>query len=162
MQMEADQQLAALQQQSHPSHQRDWANGPMGNVQVFHGHYPNGTLNGAAAQDGTGMMTQESPILEDSPPNQARFAGALSSQHHTANKRYQNNDCSNTLGAVQFFFSSMHDYDCACALGWEKHLTGANFLSIYKLETASCMCRHRRLSSAAYGYRSSRSNCIKD
>ena len=88
MQMEADQQLAALQQQSQPSHQRDWANGSMGNVQVFHGHHSNGTLNGAAGQagtlngaagqDGTGMMTQESPILQDSPPNQARFSGALS------------------------------------------------------------------------------------
>ena len=106
--MEADQQLAALQQQSQPSHQRDWANGSMGNVQVFHGHHSNGTLNGAAGQagtlngaagqagtlngaagqagtlngaagqDGTGMMTQESPILQDSPPNQARFSGALS------------------------------------------------------------------------------------
>ena len=95
MQMEADQQLAALQQQSQPAHQRDWVNGPMGNVQVFHGHHSNGTLNGAAGQagnlngaagqDGTGMMTQESPILEDSPPNQARFSGALLIQHYTAN-----------------------------------------------------------------------------
>ena len=84
MQMEADQQLAALQQQSHPSHQNNWANGSMGNVQAFHGHHSNGILNGAAGQDGTGMMTQESPILENSPPNQARFPGAPSSLRYIA------------------------------------------------------------------------------
>lgn len=75
MQIEADQQLAALQQQSQPPHQRDWGNGPMGNVQLFHGHQPNGNLNGARPHDGAAMMSQESPIMEDSPPNQARFAG---------------------------------------------------------------------------------------
>ncbi|KAL3144543.1 hypothetical protein ABBQ32_004274 [Trebouxia sp. C0010 RCD-2024] len=75
MQIEADQQLAALQQQSQPTHQRDWGNGPTGNVQLFHGHQPNGNMNGARPHDGVGMMSQESPIMEDSPPNQARFAG---------------------------------------------------------------------------------------
>ena len=88
MQMEADQQLAALQQQSQPSHQRDWANGSMGNV-PFHGYLSNGSLNGATGHDSAGMMTQESPIMEDSPPNQARFSGVFSSQRHHATNWYQ-------------------------------------------------------------------------
>lgn len=84
MQIEADQQLAALQQQSQPTHQRDWGNGPTGNVQLFHGHQPNGNMNGARPHDGVGMMSQESPIMEDSPPNQARFAGGILKQSKTA------------------------------------------------------------------------------
>lgn len=103
MQLEADQQLAALQQQSQPSHQRDWANGLMGNVQAFHGHQPNGNLNGARPHDGTGMVSQESPIMEDSPPNQARFAGVLRSQcqsRHEADLSVQKSVQSNQIFCV--------------------------------------------------------------
>lgn len=82
MQLEADQQLAALQQQSRPQMQREWVNGPMGNAQAFHGHQSNASHNGTGAYNGTGMMSQGGSPMDDSPPNQLHASGALLGLHH--------------------------------------------------------------------------------
>ncbi len=75
MQMEADQQLAALQQQSRAPLQREWATGPMGNMRGFHGHHANGSLDGAGSLDGVVMMSQDGSPMDDSPPNQPHAPG---------------------------------------------------------------------------------------
>ena len=75
MQMEADQQLAALQQQSRPSMQRDWSDGPMGMMQSFRGQATNSSLDGHGSHNGVAMMNQDGSPMDDSPPNQSRVSG---------------------------------------------------------------------------------------
>ena len=81
MQLEADQQLAALQHQSRPHIQRDWLNGPMGHAQAFHGHQSNASHNGTAVYNGSGMMSQGGSPMDDSPPNQLHASGVLLTLH---------------------------------------------------------------------------------
>ena len=71
MQIEADQQLAALQQQSRPSMQREWANAPIGSLQPAYGQHP----NGQGSHDGVVMMSQNGSPMDDSPPDQSHVSG---------------------------------------------------------------------------------------
>ena len=77
MQMEADQQLAALQQQSHPFNPQGCANRSMGAGHAFHGHHSNGSIGVGAEHDAANMMSQGGSPMDDSPPNQARVSGML-------------------------------------------------------------------------------------
>ncbi len=75
MQIEADQQLAALQQQSRPSMQR--ANAPMGSLRPAYGQHTNGqgSLDGHGSHDGVVMMSQNGSPIDDSPPDQSHVSG---------------------------------------------------------------------------------------
>ncbi|DBA90109.1 TPA: Transcription factor dpl-1, variant 2 [Trebouxia sp. C0004] len=77
MQIEADQQLAALQQQSRSSMQREWANAPMGNLRPAYGQHTNGqgSLDGHGSHDGVVMMSQNGSPTDDSPPDQSHVSG---------------------------------------------------------------------------------------
>ena len=80
--MEADQRLAALQQQSYPQMQRQVANGPMGNPPPFHGHHTNGavtangSLPGSNSQDSSILRSQNGSPMDDSPPNHILVSGS--------------------------------------------------------------------------------------
>ena len=76
MQIEADQQLAALQQQSRPSMQREWANAPMGSLRPAYGQHTNGqgSLDGHGSHDGVVMMSQNGSPMDDSPPDQSHVS----------------------------------------------------------------------------------------
>ncbi|DBA78529.1 hypothetical protein WJX79_005295 [Trebouxia sp. C0005] len=77
MQIEADQQLAALQQQSRPSMQREWANAPMGSLRPAYGQHTNGqgSLDGHGSHDGVVMLSQNGSPMDDSPPDQSHVSG---------------------------------------------------------------------------------------
>ena len=80
--MEADQRLAALQQQSFPQMQRQMANGSMGQPPPFHGHHANGavtangSLPGSNSQDGSMLRSQNGSPMDDSPPNHMLVSGS--------------------------------------------------------------------------------------
>ena len=79
--MEADQHLAALQQQSFSQLQRQMVNGLTGNPPLFHGHHANGSvanngsLSGHNSQDGSANMSQNGSPMDDSPPNRMLAPG---------------------------------------------------------------------------------------
>lgn len=86
MQIEADQQLAALQQQRRPSMQREWANAPMGSLRPAYGQHTNaqGSLDGHGSHDGVVMMSQNGSPMDDSPPNQSHVSGTSGINTHHA------------------------------------------------------------------------------
>ena len=86
MQIEADQQLAALRQQSRPSMQREWANAPMGSLRPAYGQHTNGqrSLDGHANHDGVVMMSQNGSPMDNSPPNQSHVSGTRGVNTHLA------------------------------------------------------------------------------
>lgn len=86
MQIEADQQLAALQQQSRPSMQREWANAPMGSLRPAYGQHTNGqgSLDGHGSHDGVVMLSQNGSPMDDSPPDQSHVSGTSGVSTHLA------------------------------------------------------------------------------
>ena len=86
MQIEADQQLAALRQQSRPSMQREWANASMGSLRPAYGQHTNGqgSLDGHASHDGVVILSQNGSPMDDSPPNQSHVSGTRGVNTHLA------------------------------------------------------------------------------
>ncbi len=86
MQIEADQQLAALRQQSRPSMQREWANAAMGSLRPAYGQHTNGqgSLDGHGSHDGVVMMSQNGSPMDDSLPNQSHVSGTRGVNTHLA------------------------------------------------------------------------------
>ena len=93
MQMEADQHLAALQQQSQPPMQREWASVPVGSLRSVYGQHTNGSVHRHGSHDGVGMMSQDGSPMDDSPPNQSHVSGTVTSiytdMHHLASVQLQ-------------------------------------------------------------------------